>query len=235
MMSDDLVWLVGAGSFLAVWAVLYAVFPEHRKMMLKAGLFTMPLGLTQPLFVPEYWNPPSVFGLARRTGFDIESLIFCFAIGGIGAISYNVVTGRGTRQVHHSDRAAPRHRSHRLALASPYIAFLVLYWLPWNPIYPGIVAMAIGASATVWCRPDLKSKTWIGGLIFLAFYLVFFQVLELLAPGYVERVWRLDRLLGIRIAKTPIEEGLFALAFGMYWSALYEHVTWRAVARAGGR
>jgi hypothetical protein len=32
--------------------------------------------LTEPLFVPDYWNPPSLFDLARRSGFDIESVIF---------------------------------------------------------------------------------------------------------------------------------------------------------------
>jgi hypothetical protein len=49
----------------------------------------MPFGLTEPLFVPRYWDPPSLFNLAATTGFDIESLIFCFAIGGIGAVLYD--------------------------------------------------------------------------------------------------------------------------------------------------
>jgi hypothetical protein len=26
-----------------------------------------------------YWNPPSLFDLAHRTGFDVESFILCFA------------------------------------------------------------------------------------------------------------------------------------------------------------
>jgi hypothetical protein len=34
-----------------------------------------------PWPIPEYWNPPSLFDLAQRTGFDIESLIFGFAFG----------------------------------------------------------------------------------------------------------------------------------------------------------
>jgi len=40
-----------------------------------------PFGLTEPMFVPEYWSPPSLFELAQRTGFDIEGIIFSFAIG----------------------------------------------------------------------------------------------------------------------------------------------------------
>ncbi len=87
--------------------------------------------------------------------------------------------------------------------------------------------MCIGAGATVWCRPDLKGVTWVGGLLFLAYYVVFLQGLEIMAPGYIERVWRLDLLLGVYIVGMPLEELLFAAGFGLYWSGVYEHVTWR--------
>ena len=50
----------------------------------------MPLGLSEPLFVPGYWNPPSLFNLAQKTGFDIESILFSFAIGGIGSVLYRI-------------------------------------------------------------------------------------------------------------------------------------------------
>lgn len=50
--------------------------------MLWQACFTTPFGLTEPLFVPNYWSPPSLFDLARSTGFDIESFIFSFGIGG---------------------------------------------------------------------------------------------------------------------------------------------------------
>ena len=65
--------------------------------MVWASLFTAPFGVTEPLFVPEYWCPPSLFDLAWRTGFDIVSLIFSFGIGGIGAILYNLLTRQGLR------------------------------------------------------------------------------------------------------------------------------------------
>lgn len=162
-----------------------------------ASLFTAPFGLTEPLFVPEYWNPPSLFDLAQRTGFDIESLIFCFAIGGIGAVLYNVFTGKTTAMVSHDERCSPRHRYHRFALVSPFLAFPLLYFLPWNPIYPGIVAMAVGTIATMLCRPDLATKSWGGGLLFLLYYVVFLTGLEWSAPGYIDRIWNLEALSGV--------------------------------------
>jgi hypothetical protein len=142
--ADHYVWFIWASSFLVPWAVLFVTFPAQRRAMWWASIFTLPLGLTEPLFVPKYWNPPSLFNLAQRTGFDIESLIFCFAIGGVAAVLYNALTGRKLQPVDPSEKRLPLHRHHYLALGAPVIAFIPLYFLPWNPIYTGIVSLFIG-------------------------------------------------------------------------------------------
>ena len=49
------------------------------------------LGVTEPLFVPEYWAPPSILQLGR---WDLESFIFCFAVGGITAAFPEVAPAR---------------------------------------------------------------------------------------------------------------------------------------------
>lgn len=227
MLADQYVWLAWSSAFLLPWTALYLAFPAHRRTMRWASLFTAPFGLTEPLFVPDYWNPPSLFDLAQRTGFDIESLIFTFAIGGVAAVFYSVLTRRGTQPIPPHEMRKPLHRHHYKALAAPFIAFPLLYFLPWNPIHAGTVAMAIGAAATVACRPDLKTKTWVGGLLFLVYYAVFLLGLEWTAPGYIARTWNLAVLSGVLVFGMPLEELLWAVAFGMYWSGVYEHFTWR--------
>lgn len=228
MIPDGFVWVVWSTAFLVPWAVLHLAVPAQRKSMLWASLFTAPFGLTEPLFVPEYWNPPSLFDLAQRTGFDIESLIFCFGIGGVGAVLYNALTGTRLRPMDPLTRTSSAHRLHLWALIAPFLVFPALYFLPWNPIYPGIIAMTVGGLATMACRRDLAGKSWVGGLLFLVYYTVFLQALRISAPGYIDRTWNLQSLSGLGVWGMPIEELLFAVAFGMYWSGVYEHFTWRA-------
>jgi hypothetical protein len=86
-MTYHYVWLAWSSGFLLPWLALYVTNPSFRPVMWRVSLVTAAFGLTEPIFVPEYWNPPSLFELAQRTGFDIESLIFSFAIGGIGAVA----------------------------------------------------------------------------------------------------------------------------------------------------
>jgi hypothetical protein len=129
MIPETYVWLVWSSAFLVPWLVAFIVIPRHRKAMIWASLFTMPFGLTEPLFVPEYWSPPSLFDLARTTGFDIESLIFCFGIGGIGAVLYNLLTQRRLVPTALEERQRRRHRFHVWAFAAPFLSFPG-FW-PW--------------------------------------------------------------------------------------------------------
>ncbi len=60
-MDHHFVWLIWASAFMVPWMALFVA------------------------------NPRSLFELARHTGFDIESLIFAFALGGIGSVLYNTI------------------------------------------------------------------------------------------------------------------------------------------------
>lgn len=221
------IWLIWSSAFLIPWVLLYFASPRFRRKMLRVSLATSLLGLSEPIFVPTYWNPPSLFDLAQRTGFDIESLVFCFAIGGIGAVIYNALASSDIDEVPHAERHNGRHRWHRLAITLPFLVFPVLYFFPWNPIYPGIVAMMLGGIANVLCRPDLLRNTLTGGVLFLLLYAVFMLLLVFFAPGYIEQVWNLPALSGVLLGGIPLEELAFGFAFGLYWAGIYEHFTWR--------
>ncbi|MCB0261513.1 MAG: lycopene cyclase domain-containing protein [Calditrichia bacterium] len=229
-MADNYIWFTWSLGLVVIWLIVFTTYRKARKRMLGASLLTMPFGLTEPLFVPEYWHPPSLFDLAHRTGFDIESLIFCFGIGGLGVVLYDLIfkidhEKMGAEEVHH-----PRHRFHIWTLMAPVLIFPLLYFLTsWNVIYDATLSMFLAGLAALWCRPDLKAKIWVSGVLFLVFYAVYFLSLALIAPGYVEKVWTLSAISGIEMIGIPIEELLFAFTFGMLWSSYYEHLTWQKI------
>ncbi len=215
---------------LLAWLYLYWTKPKGRRKMLLISLLTAPLGLTEPLFVPSYWLPFTLFDLASRTRFDLESLLFSFAVGGITAILYESHWGKSRKRISIHKTHQSRHRFHRLALLTPFISFGILYLLtPLNPIYSTILAMTVGAIATWLCRPDLLKAMITGSMLFLAIYFVVFLIgFVWLFPGYVEAVWNLPAISGILVVGVPIEELLFAASLGAMWSSLYEHFTWYA-------
>jgi len=220
-------WLVFSLILFGIWLIIFLFRKNLKKEMFLVSLFTMPFGLTEPLFVPEYWNPPSLFNLAATTGFDIESLIFTFAIGGIGSVLYGVFFKTKQTNMNRHEMHSKRHRYHLLALFSPIIIFLILWLLTdLNPIYSASMAMIIGGVATILCRPDLKKEILIGGILFLLLYFVFFFFFILVYPYAVANFWNLSAISGILILGIPLEELMFAFTYGLMWSSAYEHVLW---------
>ena len=229
-MNFDYAYLIASIFLLLIWLFLYWLWlkPQSRQKMLLVSLVTAPLGLTEPFFVPSYWSPFTLFNLAGKTGFDLESVLFSFAVGGVAAVLYEAIWGATRRKVSVHEQHQGRHRIHKFVLISPVISFLPLYlFTPLNPIYSSILAMTVGAVATWYCRPDLVRAMLVGSVLFLALYFVVFLISFVwLFPGYVPAIWNLPAISGILVAGVPVEELLFAASLGAMWSSVYEHFTW---------
>lgn len=228
------IWFIWSLILLGIWLTVYLLLDSKasRKEMLVVSLWTSLLGLTEPLFVPEYWSPPSLFNLALRTGFDLESLLFAFGMGGLAVAIYEVIFSVHHREITAKERQAPNHRLHFWILASaPLIFFLLFIFTDLNPIYSTFIALMSGGFLTWYCRPDLKKKMVTSAFIFVALYFLYFLTLIWIYPGYVELVWNLDAISGILIMGVPLEELMFAFGLGFLWSSIYEHVNWLKLSR----
>ena len=228
-------WLLWSLLLLGIWAVIYAFFKnrEGRREMLIVSFWTSLLGFTEPIFVPSYWNPPSLFDLAHRTGFDIESIVFSFAMGGIAVALYDWIFAPHHFAMSNVEQHNLRHRYHWWALASAPITFVVLLIVTsFNPIYSSFIALIAGGLATWYCRPDLKKKMIASAFLFFGLYFFYFLTLIAVYPGYVERVWNLPAISRILIVGVPLEELMFAFGIGFLWSSVYEHFAWRRLKQA---
>ncbi len=230
ILDPQFAWLLWSLLLIVIWVVVYLLLKskEIKREMLIVSLLTALTGLTEPLFVPAYWNPPSLFNLAARTGFDIESLIFSFGTGGIAIILYHLIFRTADEKMTDHARHSSHHRYHLLAILSmPIIFSILLFVTALNPIYISIISLIVGGLATWYCRPDLKKKMIASGFLFLILYFFYFLTLVAFYPGYVQQVWNLPAISGILVMGVPLEELLFAFSFGFMWSSIYEHFTWR--------
>ncbi len=210
-----------------VWVALYILRRDLHASMLRVSACTGLLAITEPAFVPSYWNPFTIFNLARRTGFDLESVLFSFAIGGIVFAAYELVFHVRPDETIAAERHHERHRQHTLAVLLPFLLFgILIFTTRLNPIYSSAIALLAGFAATLYCRRDLWLKMIVSGGIFFAIYFVSFAVFNLVFPGYVDAVWNLKAITGVRFMGVPLEEMMFGFAFGLYWSSVYEHLTW---------
>jgi hypothetical protein len=214
-------WFIFSVIWLGIWLFLYMTKPKLRKEMLILSLLTLLVGFTEPIFVPAYWSPQSLFDLNIRTGFDIESLIFCFAVGGIGSILYESMIG-----YEHIKRRKELDKNilmHIFSLLSFPITFLIFLTSGINPIYSLVLSMLIGGLAAIACRPDLAKFSLIGGFLFTILYFIFFLFINIVSPDFINS-WNLSALSGIVLFGIPIEELAFAFSFGMICTGFYEHI-----------
>ena len=227
-MEPAYAYLIFSIALLVMWLVLFVARADIRREMFFVSFGTMFLGLTEPFFVPEYWDPPTLWNLARKTGFDLESLVFSFAVGGIVFAAYNVIFGVAPAESMVHERMDRRHRYHLLViLSAPVISVILMIVKLLNPIYSATIGMTVGFFATLYCRTDLWLKMVVSGTLFFILYFVAFAVFNLAFPGYVAAVWNLKAVSGLLVGGVPLEELLFAFTFGLYWSSIYEHLTWR--------
>ena len=157
-MNAYLAWVIIFG---LVWLILYLHRKDLRYEMLFSSLLLLPFGLTQPLFVPDYWQPDVLykfFGL-----FDIESLLWCFFTGGIAAVLYEEIFK--IRLVPGKNDKKSRHHAYLIYLfmiSSAKALILIKYFTDWSILRTSfifmivvfIMAHAIGHASPITCSQN---------------------------------------------------------------------------------
>ncbi|MBP9772011.1 MAG: hypothetical protein KBD16_03785 [Candidatus Pacebacteria bacterium] len=223
---EQYVWLCVALFFLAVWILIYCLSDKAaRRDMWVSSLIMAPFGLSEPLFVPEYWSPPSLFNLALTTGFDIESIIFMFGVCGVAGVLYQLLFRLRLASYRPARSTHRRLHIHIAPLVLLILCLLVLPFIsPLNPIYCGLIGGILGCVWVAVFRKDLIVPMFGGGILFALLYFLAFQAVVLFIPSYIESVWNLSALSGILFIGVPLEEIVWGFSMGVACTSFYEYL-----------
>lgn len=200
---------------MGVFAIAYALKPEHRRVGLLSASLSAPYSLFAVVFVPAYWEPTQVF----RFLVGPEDLLFSFATGGtvwiLLAGSYYAIP----------DRLWGRACGARYALVTAlFLAGWTVVGLLGLPIMWAALVAGVGLWCFLVCRDmaalavSLKSAAafTIGYTLFVATVLYFSPASAL--------SWTAGGLVGITILGVPLEETLWAVEFGAVWPLLIAYI-----------
>ena len=255
-------YLFGCLLLLAFWLLIrIALGFEKRSWKVSefwwASLTCAALGFTEPLFVPSYWNPPSILKFGR---WDFESFPFCLAVGGITGVLTELPPVKGflldsyfgiERALRWALALVSKmtgHRIHAAILDRPAVSVLIprdqlrienMLLVTFSLAVFGVTgqfainiiykAAIVCFSSALWIAWRRPSLRWQipGGGI--TFMLLYAIVLVVTPWRYPGffNYWNLQALSGIRILGAPAEEYLYAFTFGALWAPLYE--AWKQV------
>ncbi len=136
------VYLIGTGVYAIIWLIFFTVRKDLRTKMLLTSLFSAPLGISEFLFIPEYWVPQfQTIPLFKEL--FLESILFCFFLGGVISVIYQVLS---KEKLFEFGKVNPF-----LTLIAP--ALFLTYFLKisnLNPIYYVFFSMLLGSFVVIY-------------------------------------------------------------------------------------
>ncbi len=193
------------------WLFIFFFRKDLRENLLFSSLVLMPFGITEYVFIPDYWNPPTIFEALKP--FSVEAFIFCFFAGGVVAAAYKAVFGIRLKKCYDVNI----YRRIFYVLAFIFI-FNFTGMFGYRIISAAVFGFFGGIAVIFIVRPDLKKHHLINSFFCSFFYIVLFFLFSFIDSSFFY-IWNVDfRLLGF-----PIPEILWIFSFTAFWGFFYEY------------
>ena len=181
----------------------------QRRLAVLSGMLSAPFALASVFFVPEYWAP------VRLADFPAgpEDFIFSFATGGMAwLLAIWPLRGRFTAGLDPG-----RFLGRYLACTVSGVALSGFLWASgMGAMASAIIGIAALWGALLWRRRDLWPLSATGAIGFTLFYTVFVLAVVVAWPD-LRLHWNADNLWGPWLLIVPLEELVWALAYGAVW------------------
>lgn len=213
----QLAYLFATGLGGIIWAVLFLLRSDLRRVMVAISLAGLPLAVSDLFYVPQYWRPHTL----GHIPIGIEGLLFSFEAAGICAVIYPAVFRKGFEPAGLPSgvdpEALPRLLVPVLPLPVSAIIAVGLHTnLEWG-LYAGLILASV---ATAWIRRDLLVPQLLGGLAFMPIYALALAVWVAAFPSVHDwfTLWRMPHWYLLRV---PLTEVIFGGLFATFWTGVY--------------
>lgn len=163
----------------------------------------------------DWWLPSSILG--TRVG--LEDFILGFFNGGVVGVIYEVATGRHLR-------SRAKHKDLHVALivlASLIVVALAITTFNLTTFMAYNVVLFAVAALIVWRRHDLLMNALVSGALMVVLALPIYWIVELAYPGWLDVIYVLDLLSGVKFIGIPVEDLVFFFFLGMAGGPAYEY------------
>ncbi len=211
------IYLTGVLVYFVFWLIVLIKTKQYKEMLIIGSIFGFgAIIIGQVYALNDYWHPPYLFG--RELPF--EDFLYGFFFGGTLA-SVSDVFGKPIGYSIHKPN--PWHALFGLLVTVAAFTVLVdllkvnsivAHILP--PVFVGLVIFARHKNLSV----HMFFSSFVS--VFITFFV--FQVLLMIDPNVIEKIWMLENLSGLLLAGIPVEEYIFAAALGFGTPYFYEVV-----------
>lgn len=216
--------------FIFIWVILYLFGRRTRMEQVHMSLLGAVLGpASELIYMRDYWIPQSAFPIyLGHFPLMFEDVIFGFAIGGIGAVVYEVILRTRTISLSHPVKGLVKGWAILLIF---YFAMHIALALGANSIYASAVGFIAASLPILFKRHDLLLDAVGSGVavtlvMFLSYFLLYHTATnseEILKQGWLIYNTPLD----VRVAGIPLTEMAWGFTFGFFAGPLYEYSSGR--------
>ncbi|MBV9159774.1 MAG: hypothetical protein JO019_04225 [Candidatus Kaiserbacteria bacterium] len=212
--------------FAVLWMLIFVFRADVRRELLVTSLILTLFSILEPIIARDYFAPEYALPIFR--GFGFEDVMYCFFLGGLASVIHDAfLRNRGT------ERTARHLFIWAALLAAGFAAFFIgTLAFHANSIMYGAVLLLVLGTLHLIVRPELWANAVSSALLTLAIVFVAYRGWLLpLYPSVMHDFIRSDSYL----FNIPVQEYLFALAWGFYCGPAYKFALGLRARRATAR
>ena len=199
---------------LPIWALLFYLRSDLRHKMIYMGFLTALVGFTDPLFIPQYYNPV-YFDKTVFLRVDFFVILFSFLFGGIASVIYEEVMRRKAWK-------SSKHPLLKYLIFIGPILFLFLHRLTdLNTIYVLLIATLSMLTVVLLSRKDLLFDALLSGLFMGTLYAVLLGLYIFVFPDQL-KIWNFNSFPQILVINVPHFEIIWGFMTGAFLGPFYE-------------